>query len=155
MPSIVSLYVYLFEQLLFRLFDSVTVHLHLFREKLVEPDILLHLVVDEPYGLLPFDLHRSLALFPVVEPRFCPPAHPRAVGIDGDDPRYVEALDVDLQLRQRVDYSAGIIRKSKCSTDFKRNDFLKKNEAYPLGALRSLKFAYRKLRISLFVELAV
>lgn len=49
----------------------------------------------------------------------------------------------------------GIIRKSKCSTDFKRNDFLKKNEAYPLGALRSLKFAYRKLRISLFVELAV
>lgn len=48
-----------------------------------------------------------------------------------------------------------IIRKSKCSTDFKRNDFLKKNEAYPLGALRSLKFAYRKLRISLFVELAV
>lgn len=50
---------------------------------------------------------------------------------------------------------AAIIRKSKCSTDFKRNDFLKKNEAYPLGALRSLKFAYRKLRISLFVELAV
>ena len=51
--------------------------------------------------------------------------------------------------------AALIIRKSKCSTDFKRNDFLKKNEAYPLGALRSLKFAYRKLRISLFVELAV
>lgn len=51
--------------------------------------------------------------------------------------------------------SVFIIRKSKCSTDFKRNDFLKKNEAYPLGALRSLKFAYRKLRISLFVELAV
>ena len=52
-------------------------------------------------------------------------------------------------------YNRSIIRKSKCSTDFKRNDFLKKNEAYPLGALRSLKFAYRKLRISLFVELAV
>lgn len=51
--------------------------------------------------------------------------------------------------------AVSIIRKSKCSTDFKRNDFLKKNEAYPLGALRSLKFAYRKLRISLFVELAV
>lgn len=60
--------------------------------------------------------------------------------------------------KDRIDYSCGgaaIIRKSKCSTDFKRNDFLKKNEAYPLGALRSLKFAYRKLRISLFVELAV
>lgn len=53
------------------------------------------------------------------------------------------------------DVTTCIIRKSKCSTDFKRNDFLKKNEAYPLGALRSLKFAYRKLRISLFVELAV
>lgn len=52
-------------------------------------------------------------------------------------------------------FEKSIIRKSKCSTDFKRNDFLKKNEAYPLGALRSLKFAYRKLRISLFVELAV
>lgn len=52
-------------------------------------------------------------------------------------------------------FTCFIIRKSKCSTDFKRNDFLKKNEAYPLGALRSLKFAYRKLRISLFVELAV
>lgn len=57
--------------------------------------------------------------------------------------------------RQIVRNSENIIRKSKCSTDFKRNDFLKKNEAYPLGALRSLKFAYRKLRISLFVELAV
>lgn len=55
----------------------------------------------------------------------------------------------------RFEFPADIIRKSKCSTDFKRNDFLKKNEAYPLGALRSLKFAYRKLRISLFVELAV
>lgn len=54
-----------------------------------------------------------------------------------------------------ADFFVRIIRKSKCSTDFKRNDFLKKNEAYPLGALRSLKFAYRKLRISLFVELAV
>lgn len=56
---------------------------------------------------------------------------------------------------QKLRSAEDIIRKSKCSTDFKRNDFLKKNEAYPLGALRSLKFAYRKLRISLFVELAV
>lgn len=55
----------------------------------------------------------------------------------------------------KLEELCNIIRKSKCSTDFKRNDFLKKNEAYPLGALRSLKFAYRKLRISLFVELAV
>ena len=49
----------------------------------------------------------------------------------------------------------GIIRKSKCSTDFKRNDFLKKNRSVPIGCASFLKFAYRKLRISLFVELAV
>lgn len=64
------------------------------------------------------------------------------------------AYEKILPLRGRI-FDRFIIRKSKCSTDFKRNDFLKKNEAYPLGALRSLKFAYRKLRISLFVELAV
>lgn len=68
--------------------------------------------------------------------------------IHGADPFAVKELAL-------VYLAIFIIRKSKCSTDFKRNDFLKKNEAYPLGALRSLKFAYRKLRISLFVELAV
>lgn len=62
---------------------------------------------------------------------------------------------VDRLIAKKIGGGKYIIRKSKCSTDFKRNDFLKKNEAYPLGALRSLKFAYRKLRISLFVELAV
>ena len=66
------------------------------------------------------------------------------------DSRKIKNLPAPLQPHAQC-----IIRKSKCSTDFKRNDFLKKNEAYPLGALRSLKFAYRKLRISLFVELAV
>lgn len=64
-------------------------------------------------------------------------------------------LKMGIRAGAGVEYLFSIIRKSKCSTDFKRNDFLKKNEAYPLGALRSLKFAYRKLRISLFVELAV
>lgn len=67
---------------------------------------------------------------------------------------FVNAIK-EKKLPKAFENSACIIRKSKCSTDFKRNDFLKKNEAYPLGALRSLKFAYRKLRISLFVELAV
>lgn len=66
-----------------------------------------------------------------------------------------DAKITDTTKKGRLFCRAAIIRKSKCSTDFKRNDFLKKNEAYPLGALRSLKFAYRKLRISLFVELAV
>lgn len=63
--------------------------------------------------------------------------------------------DAKKEVERDISKNGYIIRKSKCSTDFKRNDFLKKNEAYPLGALRSLKFAYRKLRISLFVELAV
>lgn len=67
----------------------------------------------------------------------------------------IPVRSLDKNLRLPLAGRTPIIRKSKCSTDFKRNDFLKKNEAYPLGALRSLKFAYRKLRISLFVELAV
>lgn len=66
-----------------------------------------------------------------------------------------ESAGAEINLVGSLSTGLFIIRKSKCSTDFKRNDFLKKNEAYPLGALRSLKFAYRKLRISLFVELAV
>lgn len=69
-----------------------------------------------------------------------------------DSVRMLHAAKNSLEV---MSFGIRIIRKSKCSTDFKRNDFLKKNEAYPLGALRSLKFAYRKLRISLFVELAV
>lgn len=69
--------------------------------------------------------------------------------------RVEQTGDIKSPVQRQSRTRRNIIRKSKCSTDFKRNDFLKKNEAYPLGALRSLKFAYRKLRISLFVELAV
>lgn len=82
----------------------------------------------------------------------------RSIGFFAPDFLHVAFLGFSAKkrLRQKLKVmSEIIIRKSKCSTDFKRNDFLKKNEAYPLGALRSLKFAYRKLRISLFVELAV
>lgn len=66
-------------------------------------DVVLH----EPYRLLPFDFDGCLALFPVVEPCLGPPAHTRPVGIDRDKPRYVEALYVDVQFRQRV-YDAAI-----------------------------------------------
>lgn len=77
---------------------------------------------------------------------------PLALAVELD---LVAVFERDFIAFPKIGFFFGIIRKSKCSTDFKRNDFLKKNEAYPLGALRSLKFAYRKLRISLFVELAV
>lgn len=67
---------------------------------------LFDTVLNEAYRLFPFDFHRGFPFFPVVEPCFRPPADSGAVGIDGDNPRYVETLDVDVQLRQRVDESA-------------------------------------------------
>ncbi len=90
----------------FRLLDGIVVHLHLPGEELFEPRVLLDTVVDEAYGLLPFDLHRGFPLLPVVEPCLCPPADSGTVGIDRNDSRYVEALDVDVQLCQRVDDTA-------------------------------------------------
>ena len=92
--------------MLFCLLDGVVVNFHLFGIKLFQPYILLDVVVNEAYRLFSLNLHRCFALFPVIEPCFRPPADSGAVGIDGDDPRYVEALDVDVQLRQRVDESA-------------------------------------------------
>lgn len=99
-------HVYLFQQLFLRLFDGVVVHFHLLGEKLFEPCIFFDTVLNEAYRLFPFDFHRGFPFFPVVEPCFRPPADSGAVGIDGDNPRYVETLDVDVQLRQRVDESA-------------------------------------------------
>lgn len=71
-------------------------------KELFEPCVLLDAVVNEAYGLLPFNLHRGFPFLPVVEPCLGPPSHSGTVGIDGDDSRYVEALDVDVQFRQRV-----------------------------------------------------
>lgn len=106
---IINVFLYhidLFQQLFLRLFDSVVVHFHLFGEELFEPRILFDAVLNEANRLFPFDFHRGFPFLPVVEPCLCPPADSGPVGIDRDDPRYVEALDVDVQFRQRVDDSA-------------------------------------------------
>ena len=104
---VVCLYhIYLFQELFPCQLDGVVVHLHLPGKELFEPRVLLDAVVNEAYRLFPFDLHRGFPFLPVVEPRLRPPSHSGTVGIDGDDSRYVEALDVDVQLRQRVDDTA-------------------------------------------------
>lgn len=82
------------------------VNLHLLGKELFEPCVLFDVVMDEAYRLFPCDFHRSLALFPVIEPGFRPPAYAGTVGIDRNDSRYVETLDVDVEFRQRVDDTA-------------------------------------------------
>lgn len=79
------------------------VNFHLPGIKLFKPYIFLNPGMDETDGLFPFYFHRCLSLFPVVEPGLRPPADSCPVGIDGDDSRNVEALDVDVQFLQRVD----------------------------------------------------
>ena len=83
------------------------VDLHLFGKKLFEPRILFDVVVDEAYGLFPFYFYGGFALFTVVEPCFRPPPYTCPVGIDRNNPRYIETLNVDVQFRQRVDDAAG------------------------------------------------
>ena len=92
--------------MLFRLLDGAMVNFHLLGKKLFEPCVLLDVVLNEAYGLFPFDFHRGFPFLPVVEPSLRPPAYAGPVRIDGNDSRYVETLDVDVQFRQRVDDSA-------------------------------------------------
>ena len=88
------------------MFDGVVVHLHLLGVILFQPCVFLYAVMDEADGLLPLDLHRCLALLPVIEPCFRPPPDACPVGIYRNNPRYIETLYVDVQFRQRVDGSA-------------------------------------------------
>ena len=83
------------------------VHFHLFGEELLQPCVFLDVVMDEAYRLFTLYLHGGFTFLPVVEPGFGPPAQAGPVGIDGDNPQYVETLDVDVQFRQRVDDAAG------------------------------------------------
>lgn len=83
------------------------VHLHLLGEKLFEPRVLFDIVVNETYRLFPLDFYRGFPFLPVVEPCLRPPADSGTVGIDGDDSRYVEALDVDVEFSQRI-YDAAV-----------------------------------------------
>ncbi len=62
--------------------------------------------MDEAYRLFTLYLHGGFTFLPVVEPCLCPPADTGTVGIDGDDSRYVEALDVDVEFSQRINDAA-------------------------------------------------
>ena len=66
-------------------------------KELGEPFVLVDAVKNELYGLLAFYLHTGFAQFMVVEPCLCPPTHSGAVGIDADQSRYVETLNVDVE----------------------------------------------------------
>ena len=83
------------------------VHLHLLWEKLFEPCVFPDTVVYEVHSLHPLYLHGGFTFLPVVEPGFRPPPQAGSVGIDGNDPWYVEALDVNVKFRQRVDDAVG------------------------------------------------
>ena len=83
------------------------VYLHLLGEKLFEPCVLPDAVVYEVHSLHPLYLHGGFTFLPVVEPGFRPPPQTCPVGIDGDDPWYVEALDVNVKFSQRIDDSVG------------------------------------------------
>ena len=103
---IVSLYIYLFQQLFFRLLDGVVINLHLAWEELLQPFVLFDVVMYEAYSLFPFYLYRGFTLFTVIEPCFRPPPHTCPVGIYRNNPRYIETLYIDIQFRQRVDETA-------------------------------------------------
>ena len=99
----VILYVDLLQQLFAGLFYGVVVNLHLFREVLFQPLILLHLVPDEQQRALPGNLNTGLTVLAVVEPGLRPPAYPSLVGIDADCPWDIEALHLDFKILQGID----------------------------------------------------
>jgi hypothetical protein len=80
----------------------MSVHLHLLGKELCEPLVLVDAVEDELYGLLAFYLHTGFAQFVVVEPCLRPPTHSGAVGIDADQARNVETLNVYVEFGKWV-----------------------------------------------------
>lgn len=85
----------------------MVVNLHLFGKEYLKPCVFAYPVLYEVHGLFLFNLNGGFSFLSVVKPCFRPPAQPGTVRIDGDNPRNVEALDVDIQSGQRVDDAAG------------------------------------------------
>ena len=90
------------QELLSRLFNGVAIDFHLLGKELGKPLILVDAVEDELYGLLPFYLHTGFTQFMVVEPRFRPPTHSGAVGIDTDQAWNVKTLNVYVEFGKWV-----------------------------------------------------
>ena len=81
----------------------MAIHFHLLGKELSEPLVLVNAVEDELYGLLPFYLYTGFTQFVVVEPCLCPPTHSGAVGINADQSRNVETLNVYVEFGKWVD----------------------------------------------------
>lgn len=81
------------------------VDFHLSWEIFPEHRLLVGPVEDEPYGGQCLHLDRRLSVLGVVEPSLDPPAQSGLVGIDGNQPRNVETLYVDVEIFKRIDYS--------------------------------------------------
>ena len=94
------------ENLLPGLLDGMVVVLHLLREKLLKPFILVYVLIDEPDGLLTVDFDSRLTRLAIVEPCLGPPSDSAPVRIDTHHSWQVETLDVDFQFGERVDESA-------------------------------------------------
>lgn len=76
--------------------------LHLFGKILFKPFVFLYLVMPEAKGVLPGDLNGGLSIGTVIEPGFRPPVDASLIGIDADEPRYVETLYVYVQIFEWV-----------------------------------------------------
>ena len=80
--------------------------LHLLREKLLKPFVLIDVLIDELDGQLSVDFDGGLTRLAVVEPCLGPPSDTAPVRIDTHHSWQVETLDVYLQFGQGVDKSA-------------------------------------------------
>ena len=78
-------------------------HLHLLGEVGLQPLVLLDDVLDELDSLLAVDLDSPFPFLSAVEPCLRPPDYAILVGIDTDRALDVEALDVEVEVRKRVD----------------------------------------------------
>ena len=94
---------HLLGQLLPGLLNRLMVCLHLNREVLLKHGILLDLVIPEAQRRLSAYRHGRLAVLAVVEPGLGPPVDAALVRIHADKPGDVKALDINLEIRQRVD----------------------------------------------------
>ena len=80
-------------------------HLHLLREVLLQPLVLLYHVFDELYRHFTADFYGTLTFLASVEPCLRPPDDAVLVGIDTDPTLYVETLYVDVKVGKGVDYT--------------------------------------------------
>lgn len=82
-------------------------HFHLMWEELFQPLVLFYIVLYELDGQLTVDFYGSFTFLLSVEPSLCPPYNAVLVWIDTDSTLYVEALNVYIEILERVYYALG------------------------------------------------